>query len=151
MVSTRQHWRHIPPKEMTPEEMMNSAFEIMQEKLNDELLVTVRKSTPRFFEKLVVDLVVSMGYGGSIKEAGKAIGMSGDEGIDGIIKEDLLGLDVIYIQAKNGKVLLEDLKSKSLRGLCRVREQEKEFLLRQVLFRKTLLTMFQKLIQKLFL
>jgi len=82
---------------MTPEEMMDSGYEILQEKLNDELLSTEKKSTPRFFEKLVVDLVVSMGYGGSTKEAGKAIGMSGDEGIDGIIKEDLLGLDVIYI------------------------------------------------------
>jgi restriction system protein len=87
-------------EEMTPEEMMDSGYEILQEKLNDELLAIVKKSTPKFFEKLVVDLVVAMGYGGSIKEAGKAIGMSGDEGIDGIIKEDLLGLDVIYIQAK---------------------------------------------------
>jgi restriction system protein len=90
----------IPPKEMTPEEMMDAGYAVMQEKLKDELLATVKKSTPRFFEKLVVDLIVSMGYGGSIKEAGKAIGMSGDEGIDGIIKEDLLGLDAIYIQAK---------------------------------------------------
>lgn len=84
----------------TPEEMMDSGYEMLQEKLNDELLSTVKRSSARFFEKLVVDLVVAMGYGGSIKEAGKAIGMSGDEGIDGIIKEDLLGLDVIYIQAK---------------------------------------------------
>lgn len=56
--------------------------------------------TPSFFEKLVVELLVNMGYGGSIKDAGRAIGRSGDEGIDGTIKEDKLGLDVIYIQAK---------------------------------------------------
>lgn len=55
---------------------------------------------PTFFEKLVVELIVAMGYGGSIKEAGQAIGKTGDEGIDGIIKEDLLGLDAIYLQAK---------------------------------------------------
>jgi len=56
--------------------------------------------SPAFFEKLVVELLVKMGYGGSIKDAGKAIGKSGDEGIDGTIKEDRLGLDIIYIQAK---------------------------------------------------
>ena len=55
---------------------------------------------PSYFEKLVVDLLVRMGYGGSLRDAGRAIGKSGDEGIDGIIKEDKLGLDVIYIQAK---------------------------------------------------
>lgn len=56
--------------------------------------------SPSFFEKLVIELLVKMGYGGSIKDAGKAIGKSGDEGIDGIIKEDKLGLDIIYVQAK---------------------------------------------------
>ena len=71
-----------------------------------EVLEKVKTSTPYFFERLVIDLLVKMGYGGSIKEAGKAIGKSGDEGIDGIIKEDILGLDVIYVQAKkwNGVV-----------------------------------------------
>jgi restriction system protein len=58
---------------------------------------------PAFFENLVVELLVKMGYGGSISEAGKAIGKSGDEGKDGIIKEDKLGLDIIYIQAKRWK------------------------------------------------
>jgi restriction system protein len=91
---------HLSKEEMTPEENMETSYEIIQEKFKDELLSTIKKSTPKFFEKLVVDLLVSMGYGGSIKEAGKAIGMSGDEGVDGIIKEDLLGLDLIFIQAK---------------------------------------------------
>jgi restriction system protein len=59
--------------------------------------------SPTFFERLVVELIVKMGYGGSIKDAGKAIGKSGDEGIDGTIKEDKLGLDIIYIQAKRWK------------------------------------------------
>lgn len=59
--------------------------------------------SPAFFERLVIDLLVKMGYGGSIKEAGKAIGRSGDEGIDGTIKEDKLGLDIIYVQAKRWK------------------------------------------------
>lgn len=60
----------------------------------------ISKCSPYFFEQLVVDLMVSMGYGGSRKEAGQAVGGSGDEGIDGIIKEDRLGLDIIYLQAK---------------------------------------------------
>ncbi len=61
----------------------------------------IKKASPRFFEKLVVELLTKiMGYGGSLKDAGKAIGQSGDGGIDGIINEDKLGLDVIYIQAK---------------------------------------------------
>jgi len=63
-------------------------------------LIQIKNSSPDFFERLVVELLVRMGYGGSIKEAGNAIGRSGDEGIDGTIKEDVLGLDVIYIQAK---------------------------------------------------
>ena len=57
-------------------------------------------ASPAFFEQLVVDLLVAMGYGGSRADAGKAIGQSGDEGIDGIIKEDRLGLDIVYLQAK---------------------------------------------------
>ncbi len=65
-----------------------------------ELLLKIKSSSPAFFETLVVELLVKMGYGGSIKDAGRSIGRSGDEGIDGIIKEDKLGLDVIYVQAK---------------------------------------------------
>lgn len=90
----------ITKEEITPEEMMDQGSGLVHEKIKDELLTTVKKCSPKFFEKLVVDLLVSMGYGGSVKEAGRAIGMSGDEGIDGIIKEDVLGLDMIYIQAK---------------------------------------------------
>ena len=68
--------------------------------LADELLAQVRAATPSFFEQLVVDLMLAMGYGGSRKEAGKATQATNDDGIDGIIKEDKLGLDVIYLQAK---------------------------------------------------
>ena len=65
-----------------------------------EILEKVKSNSPQFFEKLVVDLMVAMGYGGSRNDAGQSIGQSGDEGVDGIIKEDRLGLDVIYLQAK---------------------------------------------------
>ena len=84
----------------TPEEIFESAYQELRRSLASELLVHISSNTPEFFEHLVVKLLVKMGYGGSIKDAGQAIGRSGDEGIDGIIKEDKLGLDVIYIQAK---------------------------------------------------
>jgi len=84
----------------TPEEVLEDRYHLIRENLIRELLNNVKKSKPSFFEKLVVELLVAMGYGGSIKEAGQAIGKTGDEGIDGIIKEDLLGLDAIYLQAK---------------------------------------------------
>jgi restriction system protein len=72
----------------------------VQSALASDLLERVKAASPRFFEHLVVQLLVAMGYGGSVEEAGKALGKPGDEGIDGIIKEDRLGLDVIYLQAK---------------------------------------------------
>ena len=84
----------------TPEEVLEQTTEEMQQDLAQELLSKIKECTPDFFEHLVVDLLVSMGYGGSRKEAGEVIGRSGDGGIDGIIKEDKLGLDTIYLQAK---------------------------------------------------
>jgi restriction system protein len=87
-------------KENTPEETLESAYQTLNESLKDELLEKVKASTPRFFENLIIDLLIKMGYGGSRKDAGSAIGKSGDGGIDGIIKEDKLGLDIIYLQAK---------------------------------------------------
>lgn len=84
----------------TPEELIESGYQKIRKSLESELLSTLKSVHPTFFERIVVALLVKMGYGGSIQDAGKAIGKSGDEGIDGIIKEDKLGLDVIYIQAK---------------------------------------------------
>jgi len=85
---------------LTPEELIESAYKELREELASELLKKVKSCSPAFFERLVVDLLLAMGYGGSRKDAGMAIGRSGDEGIDGIIKGDKLGLDVVYIQAK---------------------------------------------------
>lgn len=86
--------------ELTPEEILQHAHKALTDELSEEILGLVKGCSPAFFERLVVDLLVAMGYGGSIKEAGQALGKSGDGGIDGIIKEDRLGLDIIYIQAK---------------------------------------------------
>ena len=89
-----------PERDYTPEQALYKAYKTLRNKLATELLEQVKQSSPAFFERLVVDVLVKMDYGGSREEAGKAIGRAGDEGIDGIIKEDRLGLDIIYIQAK---------------------------------------------------
>ena len=85
---------------MGPEELMDSASKALQAQVAAELLTRIKSESPVFFERLVVRLLLQMGYGGSRQEAGKAVGRSGDGGIDGIINEDRLGLDAVYIQAK---------------------------------------------------
>ena len=87
-------------EDLTPEEQLDQAFERIRDQLVTELLDKVKNGSAQFFEKLVVELLVAMGYGGSRKDAGRTIGRTGDEGIDGVIKEDRLGLDAIYVQAK---------------------------------------------------
>ena len=84
----------------TPEEQIDAAYASMQAALRDELLQRILSNSPAFFEQLIVDLLVSMGYGGSHKDAAAQLGRSGDGGVDGIVNEDRLGLDRIYIQAK---------------------------------------------------
>ncbi len=86
--------------ETTPDEQIETAYSALQAALIAELLDQILEMSDRFFEKLVVELLVAMGYGGSIADAGRAVGKSGDGGIDGVIKEDKLGLDVIVLQAK---------------------------------------------------
>lgn len=84
----------------TPEETFEAAYQKLRHDLASELIQTLKNCSPTFFERLVVDVLVKMGYGGTRQDAGRAVGKSGDDGIDGIIKEDRLGLDIIYIQAK---------------------------------------------------
>lgn len=90
----------VPVTTATPEEAIELAYQGLREQLAQELLAVVLTCSPTFFEQLVVDLLVKMGYGGSRRDAGERIGQTGDGGIDGIIKEDRLGLDAIFIQAK---------------------------------------------------
>ena len=89
-----------PSNNLTPQEYIESGYQQMRTTLATDLLTRVKECSPDFFERLVIELLLAMGYGGSRQEAGQAVGKSGDGGIDGIIKEDRLGLDVIYIQAK---------------------------------------------------
>jgi restriction system protein len=89
--------------DVTPEEALENAYSQLRSTLEAELLDAVKAGTPAFFEELVIDLLVRMGYGGSRPEAARAVGKTGDGGIDGVIDEDRLGLDVIYVQAKRWK------------------------------------------------
>lgn len=84
----------------TPEEILEKAYQNIRGNLVSEILQRIKGNSPGFFERLVVDLMVAMGYGGSRSDAGQSVGQTGDEGIDGIIKEDRLGLDIVYLQAK---------------------------------------------------
>jgi restriction system protein len=89
-----------PSDSLTPSEHIEIGYQRIREELEEELLAKIKESSPAFFERLVVELLVAMGYGGSRKDAGQTLGQSGDGGIDGVIKEDRLGLDAIYLQAK---------------------------------------------------
>jgi restriction system protein len=87
-------------KQLAPDEVIRSESDELQKALGAELLAKILASPPDFFERLVVQLLIAMGYGGSAIEAGKALGKSGDGGVDGVIDQDALGLDRIYVQAK---------------------------------------------------
>jgi restriction system protein len=84
----------------TPEEAIEKSYKALRNEIVEEILVRLKSCSPAFFEQIVVQLVVRMGYGGSLKDAGQAVGKSHDGGIDGVIKQDKLGLDVVYLQAK---------------------------------------------------
>jgi len=90
----------IEKTNQTPQEILETSYQSLRQNLAQEILERIKKSPPKFFESLVIDLLIAMGYGGSRKDAGQAVGQVGDGGIDGIIKEDKLGLDAIYLQAK---------------------------------------------------
>lgn len=87
----------------TPHEMIHECYQELRDALAEDLLLQITSRSPAFFEHIVLDLLLRMGYGGSREDAAQVVGKSGDEGIDGIIKEDRLGLDVIYVQAKRWK------------------------------------------------
>lgn len=90
----------VEAQTQTPEEQLEAAYQALRDELAQTLISQVMQCSPAFFEQLVVDLLLAMGYGGSRRDAGQAVGKTADGGIDGIIKEDRLGLDVVYIQAK---------------------------------------------------
>ncbi len=101
--SKPEHHENATPTEtegLDPEEAIENSYQALRAEIENDVLSRAKAGSPEFFEQLVVDLLLKMGYGGSRKGAGRAIGKSGDEGIDGVIDEDALGLDVVYVQAK---------------------------------------------------
>src|SRR5262245_34256029 len=83
--------KHIATSKATPEESLERSFQVLRDALANEVLEAIKNGTPAAFERIVVDLLVAMGYGGSVEDAGSVVGKSGDGGIDGIIKQDKLG------------------------------------------------------------
>jgi restriction system protein len=98
--ATQQAVDHGAQSALTPDEQIRAGYELLRASLAEQLLERVRQASPAFFEQLVVDVLVAMGYGGTQEDAARVVGQSGDGGIDGIIKEDRLGLESIYVQAK---------------------------------------------------
>jgi restriction system protein len=98
--TTRLATAILDDHKQTPDEIMRGAHRQIETSLAQELLDRICKAPPEFFERLMVNLLLSMGYGGSTAEAGRALGRSGDDGVDGVIDQDALGLDRVYIQAK---------------------------------------------------
>lgn len=114
---------------------------MLPDTLANEVLDTVKKSSPTFFENLVVDLLVAMGYAGSVEDAGRAVGKSGDGGIDGIIREDKLGLDFVYVQAKRWSSSVGRPSFRHSPEVLKASEQERAFSSRLRTSRRTRSTM----------
>jgi restriction system protein len=112
-------------QDVTPEELLESGYRQLRSTLAAELLAQVKNTSPAFFERMVVDLLLRMGYGGTREDAGQVVGKSGDGGIDGIIKEDRLGLDVIYIQAKRWDADVGSSEIRNFIGALSVHKAEK--------------------------
>ncbi len=109
----------------TPDEQLQSAYRVLRNTLAQDLLTEVKAASPAFFERLVVDLLLAMGYGGSMNDAGQVVGGSGDGGIDGVIKEDRLGLDVIYVQAKRWETVVSRPEIQKFVGALQGRRAKK--------------------------
>jgi restriction system protein len=101
--STRHEVDHQSASDLTPDEQMRRARDQIESDLAQDILSKIVAGPPEFFEKVVIKLLTGMGYGGSVSDAGRALGRSGDGGVDGVIDEDALGLDRIYVQAKRYK------------------------------------------------
>ncbi len=136
---------------LTPEERIESAYQSLRQNLAVDILQQVKNCSPAFFEKLVVDLLINMGYGGTRKDAGEAIGRSGDEGIDGIIKEDRLGLDIVYIQAKKWDNLVGRPEIQKFAGALMGRKAKKGIFITTSSFTKDAMEYAEKIDSKIVL
>lgn len=133
---------------LSPEEQLETSYQHLRQQLAVDLLSQIRKSSPAFFEQLVVDLLVAMGYGGSRSDAGQAIGQSGDGGIDGIIKEDRLGLDIVYLQAKRWEASVGSPEVRNFTGSLEGHGAQKGVLITTSKFTKDAIEFARRLQQK---
>lgn len=133
---------------LSPEEQLETSYQHLRQQLAVDLLAQIRKSSPAFFEQLVVDLLVAMGYGGSRVDAGQAIGQSGDGGIDGIIKEDRLGLDIVYLQAKRWEASVGSPEVRNFTGSLEGHGAQKGVLITTSKFTKDAIEFARRLQQK---
>ncbi len=138
-------------KVKTPLELLEDGYSTLRSELADELLVNIANCSPKFFEDLVVELLVAMGYGGSIVDAGKTVGKSGDGGIDGIIKEDKLGLDIVYIQAKRWENVVGANAIRNFVGALAGQKANKGVFITTSYFTKDALQFVQQIQQKVIL
>ncbi|MBI5869591.1 MAG: restriction endonuclease [Actinobacteria bacterium] len=143
--------REFEEIEATPEESIGMGYKKIREDLEAELLDRVKKCSPDFFEKLVVELIVKMGYGGSRQDAGQAIGKTGDEGIDGVIKEDKLGLDNVYIQAKKWENTVSRAEIQKFAGALQGQRARKGIFITTSSFQKGALEYVSKIDSKIVL
>lgn len=137
--------------ETTPEETLEYAHQQIVSSLSQDLISTIKGCSPRFFENLVIDLLLAMGYGGSKQDAGKAIGQSSDGGIDGIIKEDKLGLDIIYIQAKRWDQTVPTREIRDFAGALLAKKAKKGIFITTSDFPKTAIDFVNQIEPKLIL
>ena len=137
--------------DQTPEESLEHAYQKLKSDLAKEVLDIVKSCSPAFFEKLVIDLLIAMGYGGSRKEAGQAMGKSGDGGIDGIIKEDKLGLDIIYLQAKRWENSVPVKEIRDFTGALASKKAKKGIFLTTSAFPKSVYEFVEKVEYKIIL
>jgi restriction system protein len=135
----------------TPEESLERSFQMLRDALALELLEAIRNGSPAAFERIVVDLLVAMGYGGSVEDAGKVVGKSGDGGIDGIIKQDKLGLDAIYVQAKRWKDVVGSPEIMKFSGGLTKRHANRGVVITTSMFTKDALEFVDALPQKIVL
>ncbi len=138
-------------QEKTPEEAFESAYENLRTELASEIIDHLKKSEPSLFEKIVIEVLVKMGYGGTLRDAGKAIGRSGDEGIDGIIKEDRLGLDIIYVQAKRWEATIGRPEIQKFAGALQGQRAKKGIFITTSNFSKDALDFTSKIDSKIIL
>lgn len=135
----------------TPEETLEQSYVALREALSSDLLEALKSGTPAAFERIVVDLLVAMGYGGSLEDAGQVVGKSGDGGIDGIIKQDKLGLDAIYVQAKRWKEAVGSPEIMKFSGSLTKRHANRGVVITTSTFTKDALEFVEALPQKIVL